>query len=151
MALRILILLLTLSVISCKEKTKEEIEESEIKRIINNPVSATSPSKDFKTTIDIKEPIFNAGSVPQGKIIQHTFHYTNTGKYPYETIETLTTCGCTIVEKHGTVVNPDKSDSLTVYFDTKDFWGAQEKTIYLIGNTKPKESRFTIKADIFIK
>ncbi|MBK9257533.1 MAG: DUF1573 domain-containing protein [Saprospiraceae bacterium] len=150
MDFRIFLIFISMALMNCKEKTKEETDDSEIRRIIHNPVTASLPAEDYRTTLKIDESVFNAGKVPQGEIIKHTFYYTNSGKYPYEIIETLSTCGCTVIENNGNTIQPGRIDSVKVTFDTKEFSGLQEKSIYLVGNTKPKESKFTVIADVFV-
>jgi hypothetical protein len=135
-------------VFSCKNHPDSELSASDIQKMINNPVTATSDADKFITTISVEPKIFDAGQVMEGAVINHTFYINNTGKVPLEKSEIKSTCGCTVAESGTSKIPPGGRDSITVRFDTKGFTGVQEKKITLIANIRPREHYFTIRADV---
>ena len=132
----------------CDSPDENGLRKSDVHDIIHNPATANSNNLSVLAAIEGGPFVYDAGDVEEGDVIRYSFHFTNISKNFLEKIKISSTCGCTVAEFEPGKVSPGAKDSIEVVFDTQGFKGMQEKTVTLIGNTKPKENYFTIKANV---
>lgn len=79
--------------------------------------------------ISVDRPVFDFGTVPQGKKVDHQFVLKNKGDAPLTILRTKTSCGCTVANVSTKTVEPGKSAELKTTFDSANFSGKISKTI----------------------
>jgi uncharacterized protein (DUF58 family) len=89
------------------------------------------------------QPVFDFGSVPQGKKVEHNFVLRNRGNSPLTIRNTSTSCGCTAVNVSSPVIQPGKSGEIKAVFDSANFAGAVVKTV-TVESDDPKSPRYTL-------
>jgi hypothetical protein len=132
----VFVLLLFLN--SCKDQeTSSRLVESDpdpmspaaMVRIPVNEYGVPDTSKIAK--IEFDEPTFHFGTVNEGEIVEHEFHFTNTGKVALLISDAKATCGCTIPEI------PKE--------------GQQTKTISVMANTLPSVTKIHFTGEVIPK
>jgi hypothetical protein len=74
--------------------------------------------------------------VKEGKTIEHTFKFTNTGDEPLIISNYSVECDCTKAEYSNAPIMPGEAGEIRVTFDTKGKIGWQYRKILLYANTK---------------
>jgi hypothetical protein len=85
-------------------------------------------------SISSSQPVFNFGTIPQGKKVEHVFIVNNSGDMPLTIKSIRPSCGCTAANASSSVIQPWKSSEITVTFNSANFSGAIHKTIALETN-----------------
>ncbi len=94
---------------------------------------------------------YEFGKVNQGKMVKHTFHFTNQGPEPYLIREVKTTCGCTVPDWTRDTIPPGGKGEVRVDFDTAGKVGRQLKIIRVIGNSAPSEVMLQLSGEIKVR
>ena len=98
----------------------------------------------------VDQPIFDFGTVAQGKKVDHSFTIKNSGDAPLTIGQVSTSCGCTVAEVSSRSISPGKSSTIKASFDSKNFSGRISKTIYVHTNDpKTPIYNLTIKGNLF--
>lgn len=151
---RLLFLLLATLALNCSnsdqpggnnEKSLEEIKSDGPIRnadIIRSPVSANEPIDTVNVAkITFEEETFDFGEVDEGAVVEHTFHFTNTGKAPLLVSSARSTCGCTVPDWPKEPIAPGETGMLKVKFNTQGKKNQQTKPITVVANTYPATSK----------
>lgn len=88
------------------------------------------------------------GSVKEGEKVQYDFRYTNTGKSALFIQEVNTSCGCTATEFTKDLIQPGESNYIKITYDSDGRPGSFQKTISVITNTQPNETKLLIIGDV---
>lgn len=108
-----------------------------ISQPVNNP-----------TTMAFNQMAHDFGAIDQNTENTHVFNFTNTGDKPL-IIETATgSCGCTVPEFPREPIAPGASSQIKVVYKPGKQKGLQNKTVTVIANTQPKDTRLTISANV---
>lgn len=151
-----LIFLLIIASTACQEQqpsgnTEKSLEEIKQKGpisnadLIRNPVSADEIDTVNVAKISFEEKEYDFGTITEGKIIEHTFNFTNTGKAPLIISNARSTCGCTIPKWPKKPVAPGEQGEIRVRFDSKGKKSAQNKPVIITANTYPNTSKVFLK------
>jgi hypothetical protein len=152
----VFVLLLFLN--SCKDQeTSSRLVESDpdpmspaaMVRIPVNEYGVPDTSKIAK--IEFDEPTFHFGTVNEGEIVEHEFHFTNTGKVALLISDAKATCGCTIPEIPKEAIPPGERGSMMARFNTKSKEGQQTKTISVMANTLPSVTKIHFTGEVIPK
>ena len=122
--------------------------------------AATPPANTFDPTANTAQVVDNTpktmisfaasehdfGSVKQDSENKHTFRFTNTGKEPLIIESATGSCGCTVPNYPKQPIPPGGTGDIEVEYKPGKQENAQTKTVTVIANTEPKETRLTIKA-----
>ena len=130
------------------EKSLEEIkQEGSISNadMIRNPVSAEGVDTVNVAKISFEEETYDFGTITEGKTIEHTFKFTNTGKAPLIISNARSTCGCTVPKWSKKPIPPGEEGEIRVRFDSKGKKNAQNKPVTITANTYPNTSRVFLK------
>ncbi|HKK78476.1 MAG TPA: DUF1573 domain-containing protein [Phaeodactylibacter sp.] len=133
------------------EKSLEEIkQEGPISNadMIRNPVSAEEIDTVNMAKISFEEDTYDFGTIVEGKIIEHTFKFTNTGKAPLIISNARSTCGCTIPKWPKKPIPPGEMGEIRVRFDSKGKKNAQNKPVTITANTYPNTTRVFLKGNV---
>src|SRR6266850_551302 len=103
------------------------------------PVSAVLTS-NTAPKIKFDSETFDAGKVPGGKPLNHTFVFTNVGNQTLEVTKVTGTCHCTVVDNNWTKkVEPGKTGVIPVTIDVRPEWsGPMGKTVNVECNDKSR-------------
>ena len=86
---------------SADTTTKEDAykKKGQIADMIRMPVSAVDPVDTVNVArFDFEEKTFNFGTAREGKFVEHTYKFTNSGTIPLIIQDATATCGCTVPE-----------------------------------------------------
>lgn len=84
--------------------------------------------------LSVDKPVFDFGTIPQGKKIDYIFKLANKGDSPVTITRTRTSCGCTVANVSSNTIAPGKSADLKVSFDSTNFGGKVTKTVTVESN-----------------
>ncbi len=111
-------------------------------------ISGDQPADTGNAVITFAEYEHNFGIVKEGEKIGCIFSYTNTGKSALIIHSATTSCGCTVSKYNSRPINPGKSGTLEVVFDTEGRSGLQSKTITVNSNAVTPVVLLKITAEI---
>ena len=97
----------------------------------------------------IPEPNKDAGTVPKGELIKHTFFVKNTGTADLLITDVKPACGCTVSE-YDRVIKPGAEGKITLSIETKTFQGAISKTALVLFND-PTSPQATLNVQFYVK
>lgn len=95
----------------------------------------------------VKEELAKFPKTNAGAILQFDYLVTNTGSDTLRITDYKVACPCTKIT-FPTVVAPGETTEIHLTFDTKDKYGLQDRSIYLITNTKRKMERLRFKVNV---
>ena len=102
----------------------------------------------LKTDIQFLEPKFDFGTVPQGKVMTHSFRYKNTGSEPLLICKADVSCGCTVPKFSEDAVAPGAEGVVVVEFNTAGKTGFQKKNIIVHSNALMEAVSISVEADV---
>ena len=142
----LLIPIIAWSLWSCNTDTNKEVQENQssepVGTIIRNPISADgSIDTTMMAKISLEEERWTFDTITSGQVIEHTFNFTNSSSTPLLISNVSSSCGCTVPEWSKEAVDPGKSSSIQVRFDSDQRKGFQEKTIIITANTFPTKTK----------
>jgi hypothetical protein len=97
-------------------------------------VKETAPVSSPGPRIVFPEPVFDFGRVQSGKVVNHTFEFTNAGNQVLEIRDVWTSCGCTAATNWTRQVEPGKSGQIPIIFDSGVKEGPLTKTVSVVCN-----------------
>ncbi len=74
------------------------------------------------------------GEILEGKVVEYSFTFKNTGNYPLMLQDIRTTCGCTAPEWTREPIAPNEEGKIIIRFNTAHKAGQQRKIITVISN-----------------
>lgn len=119
--------------------------------LVNNPHTADgidNVAAAQKPTMDFTDTLHDFGIIHQDEVVTCDFPYTNNGKTPLIISAATGSCGCTVPNYPKDPIEPGKTVSMKVTFNSAGKSGHQEKTIDIHDNTVRGEHMLYIKADI---
>ena len=100
-----------------------------------------------QTAID--QPIFDFGSISQGKKVNHVFTIRNKGNAPLTIKSVRPSCGCTAASTTTSVILPGKTGGIKASFNSTNFAGTIHKTVSVDTNDpKLPTSILTLKGTV---
>lgn len=101
-----------------------------------------------QTTITFDRDTHNFGDIKQGDKVKTQFNFTNTGTHDLLITDAYGSCGCTVPEWPKEPIPPGGIGVINVQFDSKGKHGAVSKTVTVVANTVPNNTRLIIKGNI---
>ena len=89
---------------------------------------------------------FDFGTVAEGKVVEHTYSFKNTGAAPLIIQSAQPSCGCTVPEWSKDPIPVGGTGFVKAKFDTNGKPNIQNKTITVTANTWPKQTVLRFKA-----
>lgn len=114
--------------------------------ILLNSAFCIGQSAEFS----IEEPVFKSQKVVEGTLLEHDFHFKNTGNNPLIISNFKVACPCTKVTFPDTIY-AGQSGVVHVEFDTNGKYYQQDRSIFLITNTKKKQEILRFKVYVIPK
>jgi len=93
-------------------------------------VSAIGPKIAFET------PIYDFGKVKSGEPVKHTFNFTNIGDEVLILTNVQPSCGCTTAGDWSRKVEPGKTGTIPIQFNSANYSGQVMKTVTVTSNDK---------------
>lgn len=134
-----------LALASCEESDKMSTD------LIVVPATASSDTADKVPTpqISFKSDSLHFGTIAAGKIVTHTFEFTNTGNSPLLLTNVHAPCGCTAATNWPKEeIAPGEGGAIKVEFNSADRQGHQVKTIDIITNSRPSITQVKLIGDV---
>ena len=97
------------------------------------------PSGPVTTVAFNENGTFDFGTVTEGKIVTHTFAFTNTGSEPLIISDAKGSCGCTVPSTPTAPIAPGEDGEVTVQFNSKNKKGARNQKVTITANTNPAQ------------
>jgi hypothetical protein len=115
------------------------------------PLPGTLPSASASATpvsgtpkIVFDSSVYNFGKVLSGELVKHTFVFTNTGDAPLEITDVRPGCGCTTAGTWDKRVEPGKTGSIPLQFNSARFSGTVNKPATVTCND-PAQGTLTLQ------
>ena len=95
--------------------------------------------------------VYDFGTVNEGDIVDRTFGFTNTGAVALVLFDAKSTCGCTVPEIPKQPIPPGERGVLGVKFNTTAKTGTQSKTVTVVANSYPTETKVILRGEVIPK
>lgn len=128
-------------------------EELSAEELISNPNTANPQEVVVPTDLGVitfTEKTFNFGDIHQGKVVSHSFEFTNTGQKPVIIDNASSSCGCTVPSYPREPVAPGGKGRIDVQFNSTGKAGMVSKTVLVRANTQPNLNEVTITANVLV-
>lgn len=110
--------------------------------------SSTEVAVGDRTTMKV-DPVYNAGKVALGEVVNAEFIVENTGDKPLILGEVKGTCGCTIASKSEDPIAPGETGFIKAQINTKGFsYGPVTKRVDVVANTTPAKTELVVKLNV---
>ena len=117
--------------------------------LIKIPVTAEGvQDQSTMAKFEFEETEFDFGTIPEGKVINHSFRFKNVGEVPLQITSCRSTCGCTIPKWPREPIMPGESGKIDVRFNSETKIGPQNKPVTLTANTYPSDTQIYIKGTV---
>lgn len=104
--------------------------------------------KNPVTTLALSESTYDFKDVKKGKVVDHKFEFTNTGKNPLIISAVKPGCGCTVPEYTTEPILPGKKGFVNLKFDSSSFDGMQNKSAEVYANVENVPIRLSFSANV---
>lgn len=118
-----------------KEVSKKEEKKKEKKK----KVRKKRPKVKFESTKH------NFGLLMEGKEIEHTFKFKNTGDADLMISNATATCGCTTPSYPFIPIKPGETGEIGVTYNSKGKLGSQKPTITIFTNARPRQYKLYLE------
>jgi hypothetical protein len=135
----VLVLLAGVFLISCRENDRKPA------RTVSMQLPKDTSQYTKITWLDSTNRDF--GSIPEGKKLEVSYRFLNSGDKPLIIARVQPSCGCTVAEQPDEPVMPGKEGVIKASFNSEGRVGINHKTLYVIANTKGdqnNEVRFVV-------
>lgn len=106
----------------------------------------TTPAFAAAPKLTVQNTEYRFGQVMQGKKVDHTFTFKNTGDAPLHILKVRSTCGCTAALASAKTIPPGGTGEVKVSFDSTRFHGPVLKSIYMYSDApKLGEVHFALR------
>jgi hypothetical protein len=86
------------------------------------------------------------GTIAEGRVVEYTYKFTNTGLAPLIIQSAQPSCGCTVPDWSKEPIPPGGTGFVKASFDSDQKPNIQNKTITVTANTWPKQTTLRFKA-----
>ncbi|MBI1836825.1 MAG: DUF1573 domain-containing protein [Flavobacteriia bacterium] len=104
-----------------------------------------------EAVFSIKKDVFKFPDTNEGVLLEHTFVFVNSGNEPLIVSDYSVGCKCTVVKLPNEPILPGQKGEIKISFDTNGKYGFQNRTIYLMVNTKKKVEKLRFKVTVIPK
>lgn len=128
-----------------------ETKQQNLAELVHNPISAEGGNvEENAAKMTFEELEWDFGTIKQGEVVEHDFVFKNTGKADLVITNTKTSCGCTVPDYPKDPVKVGSKGKISVKFDSAGKSGQVEKTVAILANTIPTETKIKIKTNIVV-
>ena len=130
----LIILIAVVSLVSCQMRTSQTAGEKQLTEAEKDYL--LRDSANFTSIQWIDSTFQDLGTVKEGPEVEISFKFKNTGNKNLIIQNVTASCGCTVVEKPQQPFQPGETGSIKAKFTTQSHVGTNNKSIYVIANTK---------------
>lgn len=89
-----------------------------------------------KTTVQFDSTKYDFGTIKEGTIAKHSYHFKNTGSNPLLIYNAVASCGCTVPSYPKEPIPPGGEGDVEVQFNSHNRKGHQEKNVLVYSNAQ---------------
>jgi hypothetical protein len=97
-------------------------------------VAGTAPTNEVGARIQFATPVHDFGKIKGSEIVKYTYVFTNSGDRLLEVTAVQPMCGCTMAGEWSRQVEPGKTGSIPIQFNSGNYRGDVTKTITVTCN-----------------
>ena len=141
-----IILLAGFSLSACKNSDKKPGDQRSKEALLKDSIIQAEKMKMMSDTASyttlqwIDSTFSDQGKVKEGKQVEVSFRFKNTGDKSLVIANVTASCGCTVPEKPEKPVAPGEEGVIKAKFDSNGRKGMNDKHISVDANTKPSRS-----------
>jgi hypothetical protein len=115
---------------------------------IQQPQQPQQPQRPSSppTSVSFEKMAHDFGTIKQESEHDYVFKFTNTGSNPLIIESANGSCGCTVPDYPKEPIAPGATGEIKVNYKPGQQKGQQAKTVTIIANTEPRETRLNISA-----
>ncbi len=148
---KVFIFLLLILLFGCANK-KQDANLLDAAKLVANPIGADgkiSGDTSYIPKIHFTETEFDFGNkIMEGEVVTHIFKFKNYGTAPLIISKAETSCGCTASEFSTEPVAPGAEGKIKITYDSNGRPGSFQKSVEVIANTLPNETKLLIIGDV---
>jgi len=123
-------------------KAKEEVKKEE-------PVKKkTVKKKKKRSKISFYNTSHEFGTIKQGEVIKYDFKFKNRGDAPLVIKKVDVSCGCTFPSYPFIPIEPGKTGTIGITYDSKNKMGRQKPTITVVTNGRPSTIKLNLEGTV---
>lgn len=124
--------------------TKDESGFTHNQKLSREEQAAQMPKTEIK--FDNTEHSF--GTINEGDVATHAYHFTNIGKHPLLISRVDASCGCTIPSFTKEPIQPGGEGEVTIQYNSNGHPGAQVKTVMVHSNAQEEAISLSFEVDV---
>jgi len=101
-----------------------------------------------KTEIVFTDTKYNFGTITEGDVVKHVYHFKNTGRHPLLITRTDVSCGCTTPSFPKEPIPPGGEGDIVVQFNSSGKKGQQHKNVLVHSNAQEEAISIGFDADV---
>ncbi|MCB0700800.1 MAG: DUF1573 domain-containing protein [Chitinophagaceae bacterium] len=101
-----------------------------------------------KTIISFDSTKHDFGTITEGQIARHKYHFKNTGENPLLISKAIASCGCTVPSYPKAPIAPGGEGDILVEFNSKNRVGQQRKNILIYSNAQQESISIGFVAEV---
>jgi hypothetical protein len=101
-----------------------------------------------KTTIEFTETKHSFGTIKEGEVVKHAYHFKNTGDQPLLISNAVASCGCTVPAYPKEPIPPKGEGDIVVEFNSKNREGHQQKNVLIYSNAQAESISIGFDVDV---
>lgn len=101
-----------------------------------------------KTQMVFTDTKYNFGTITEGDVVKHSFHFKNTGQHPLLITRTDVSCGCTTPSFPKQPIPPGGEGDIVVQFNSNGKKGQQHKNVLVHSNAQEEAISIGFDADV---
>jgi hypothetical protein len=139
------ILALTFALGACSNAA-DKIKPQEDRQTMTQMVSNTEVA-----SFEFDKEFHDFGDIEEGKTVNTTFEFTNTGDVPLVITNASGSCGCTVPDYPRTPIAPGDKGEIKVSFNSTGRPGKNDKSVTIEANTMPRTTVLKITSTVLPK
>jgi len=100
------------------------------------------------TSMKFDKATIQFGRVREGKVVERTFRFQNTGNKPLTILSAKGSCGCTVPRVPQKPIPPKGYGTIVVKFNTTKKVGKRTQSVTIVSNTEPKVSQIYLQGEV---
>ena len=144
----LLFLSITLSCNDAARKVENDNNKLSTDLVKNNQSLKNDNKEIIQPIVEILEPEYDFGIIPQGAKATHDYKIKNIGNSDLLITSAKGSCGCTVPEWPREPIKPGNEANIKVTFNSKGKTGKQNKRVTLMTNAIPNVKILTIKGEV---
>lgn len=101
-----------------------------------------------KTKLEFTETKHSFGTIKEGEVVKHSYHFKNTGDQPLLISNAVASCGCTVPSFPKEPIPPTGEGDIVVEFNSKNREGHQQKNVLVYSNAQEESISIGFDVDV---